>query len=102
MKGIVLAGGSAPASTRSEGDQQDLLPIYNKPMIYYPSRRGGSGDPGHHVVTGRQKRRGLPALTGKRQGVRPQPLELHLPEGKEGSQPPSRWRSTSPTGQPIA
>jgi dTDP-glucose pyrophosphorylase len=39
MKGIVLAGGLGRGFTCHEGDQQALLPIYDKPMIYYPIER---------------------------------------------------------------
>ena len=36
MKGIILAGGSVPGSILLPKDFKQLIPIYDKPMVYYP------------------------------------------------------------------
>ena len=37
MRGIILAGGSGTRlHPDHDGDQQAALPVYDKPMIYYP------------------------------------------------------------------
>jgi len=39
MKGIVLSGATHAALPIDPGGEQQLLPVYNKPMVYYRSPR---------------------------------------------------------------
>ena len=72
MKGVVLAGGSGSRLfPLTKITNKHLLPVYDKPMIYYPIQTpGGRGHRRHPDRDRRQERRRFPAPAGQRQGVR--------------------------------
>src|SRR3989454_12452073 len=78
MKGVILAGG---LGTRlyplTKGTNKHLLPVYDKPMIYYPIQTLVNADIRDILlVTGGESARGFLRLVGNREGVGPPQLTL--------------------------
>jgi glucose-1-phosphate thymidylyltransferase len=85
MKGIVLAGGTGSRLfPLTKITNKHLLPIYDKPMIYYPIQTlVDAGIEDMIIVTGGKNSGDFPEAAGERQALRSEAHQLHLP-GRRG------------------